>query len=427
MAKRGNKYQKATELPLVAVDLGSNGVRAMAAQRVGDGLFRILGVEECNEKPRAVEAGVVRQSVDTGFAINKVLTLLANRIGVGEIPSAFCSVGGHSMGVVEVMAKRDQVRKREIPATMLEALEEECKKKIENKYPQLAVLGIVPSFYVLDGVRQEEVSERQSATVLEGHYNAFYGNKAIDANLRKSFLQAKKVVESLFPRPDVLLSLFAAEDGSQILDEGCAVLDMGHETTTLTVYKAGEYICNEVVAQGGAHITHYLQQQGVSAKTAELLKTQYGYASPEQVEKNVTMRIPAAPEFGGYFSLTSEQLAETIAQKLDEILSPLLAKLNTYAGRIRTLYITGGGSMLRGVDDYIQRRTSISVRYGGHDLLLTADTAEQYLEPTYASLVGTILLGQDYRDRHQDRVIKGAENLLGETKKKLIDLFSEQE
>ena len=117
MAKRGNKYQKATELPLVAVDLGSNGVRAMAAQRVGDGLFRILGVEECNEKPRAVEAGIVRQSVDTGFAINKVLALLANRIDVVEIPSAFCSVGGHSMGVVEVMAKRDQVRRREIPAT----------------------------------------------------------------------------------------------------------------------------------------------------------------------------------------------------------------------------------------------------------------------------------------------------------------------
>ena len=224
----------------------------------------------------------------------------------------------------------------------------------------------------------------------------------------------------------MLLSLFAAEDGSKILDEGCAVLDMGHQTTTLTVYKEGEYICNEVVAQGGAHITRFLEQQGVSAKTAELLKTQYGYASPEQVEKNVTMRIPAAPELGGYFSLTSEQLAETIAQKLDEILSPLLAKLNTYAGRIRTLYITGGGSMLRGVDDYIQRRTAITVRYGGHDLLLTADTETRYLEPTYAPLVGTILLGQDYRDRHQDRVIKGAESLIGETKKKLIDLFSEQ-
>ena len=37
---------KADSLPLVAIDLGSDSVRAMAAERVGDDLFRVLGVEQ---------------------------------------------------------------------------------------------------------------------------------------------------------------------------------------------------------------------------------------------------------------------------------------------------------------------------------------------------------------------------------------------
>ena len=44
MAKR--QTQTTDSLPLVAIDLGSDSVRAMAAQRIAPDLFRILGVEE---------------------------------------------------------------------------------------------------------------------------------------------------------------------------------------------------------------------------------------------------------------------------------------------------------------------------------------------------------------------------------------------
>jgi hypothetical protein len=36
----------ADSLPLVAIDLGSDSVRAMAARRIAPDLFEILGVEE---------------------------------------------------------------------------------------------------------------------------------------------------------------------------------------------------------------------------------------------------------------------------------------------------------------------------------------------------------------------------------------------
>lgn len=159
MAKK-QKEIAADSLPLVAIDLGSDSVRAMAAQRVDKDLFHVLGVEQSNKFPMAIERGVVMQSSNAGFMISEVLRLLANRIGVTNLPTAFVSVGGRSMRIVHVSSKRDQIHKRPVPKHLLDEMERECKQKIELRYPEIVVLGLVPAYYVLDGVEQEPGSQR---------------------------------------------------------------------------------------------------------------------------------------------------------------------------------------------------------------------------------------------------------------------------
>ena len=148
MARR--QTQTADSLPLVALDLGSDSVRAMAAQRIAPDLFRILGVEERPQKlgNLCVEQGIITQSSSAGYVIAEVLKLLANRIGLDELPTAFISVGGQSMQIVAVHSRRDQARKKEISQTLLDEMELECKQKIEMRNPDVAVLGLVPSYVV---------------------------------------------------------------------------------------------------------------------------------------------------------------------------------------------------------------------------------------------------------------------------------------
>ena len=62
MAKK-QKQMKADSLPLVAIDLGSDSVRAMAAERVGDDLFRVLGVEQ-SQRYKCIEQGVITKAKD---------------------------------------------------------------------------------------------------------------------------------------------------------------------------------------------------------------------------------------------------------------------------------------------------------------------------------------------------------------------------
>ena len=426
MAKRQTKT--ADSLPLVAIDLGSDSVRALAARRIAPDLFQILGVEERPQKLGnvCVEQGIITQSSNAGYVIAEVLKLLANRIGIDELPTSFLSVGGQSMQIVAVHSKRDQARRKEISQELLDEMEQECKQKIELRNPEVAVLGLVPSFFKLDGVEQDEVpSPEQRAALVEAHYIAFYGRKTIDTQLQKAFSQAGRSIEHAFVRPECLLSTFATCDGNQVLMNGCAVLDFGAQTTSLTVYKNGQYLLNKVVPKGGYHITRMLEQQGMSFTTAEVLKKQYGCAAPMYVEKNVRLRVPASPEIGGDMIITSMELAEAIEIKLQEILAPLMEELKQVESRIRTLYITGGGSMMAGLADYLQSQTSVSVQYGAHNLLLHRDTEEKYLSPQYTSLIGTILLGQDYRDSHKNQLVQKP-GFFDRVKESTLDMFIDQ-
>ena len=427
MAKR--QTQTTDSLPLVAIDLGSDSVRAMAAQRIAPDLFRILGVEERPQKlgNLCVEQGIITQSSNAGYVIAEVLKLLANRIGVDELPTAFISVGGQSMQIVAVHSRRDQARRKEISQELLDEMERECKDKIESRNPEVAVLGLVPSFFKLDGVEQDEQpGAEQRAALVEAHYIAFYGRKAIDTQLQKSFSQAGRSIEHAFVRPECLLSAFATCDGNHVLMNGCAVLDLGAQTTSLTAYKGGQYLLNKVVPKGGYHITRMLEQQGMSFATAEVLKKKFGCASPQLVEKSVRLRVPASPEIGGDIVISTQELAEAIELKLQEILSPVMEELQKVEGRIQTLYITGGGSMMAGILEYIQSLTAVKVQYGAHNLLLHRDTEEKYLSPQYTSLVGTVLLGQDYRDNHKNQPVRKP-GFFDRVKESTLDMFIDQQ
>lgn len=427
MARRQTKI--ADTLPLVAIDIGSGSVRALAARCIAPDLFQILGVEERAQKlgNMCVEQGIITQSSNAGYVIAEVLKLLANRIGESDLPTAFVTVGGQSMQIVAVHSRRDQVRKKEISQALLDEMERECKEKIELRNPEVAVLGLVPSYFKLDGKEQDEIpTSEQRAALVEANYIAFYGRKAMDTQLQKAFSQAGRSIEHSFVRPEALLSAFATCDGNHILDEGCAVLDMGAQTTSLTVFKSGQYMLNKVVPKGGYHISRMLEQQGLSFHTAEVLKCQYGCASPDLVTRNVRLRVPASPEIGGDVVISSVELAGAIELKLQELLAPLFEELKKVEGRIKTLYITGGGSMMEGMESYIQSQTSLRVQYGAHDLLLHRDTDDKYLTPQYTSLVGTLLLGQDFRLSHKNQPVQQP-NFFERMKETTLDMFIDQQ
>ena len=416
------KRQILQSVPLVAVDLGSHGVRAMAAEMTTGGLLRILGVETSN-KFECVERGIVTNTSDAGFMINEVLKKLSNRVRVEALPSAFVCVGGRTMQVVAVHSTRDQVRRKEIAQPLLDAMEVECKQKIEARNPDVAVLDLVPYFYKLDGVEQEhQPTENQRAALVEAHFIAFVGKKELEQKIVDSFNRSAKRLEHIYVRPDALMNAITTDED---MANGCAILDMGAQTTTLTVYKGNQYLYNKVVPLGGYDITRDIEQIGISLAYAEQLKCKYGYASADMVSTNHRFRLPAPTMPQGEVAVMATEIADIISARLEQMLTPLLGVLTAEASRFRVLYVTGGAAMLQGLVDYIQAKTSIPVMYGSHASWLTTDTPDEMCMPTYSSLVGTLLLGADYRNKHPEVTTSG-EGILDIIKEKTLTIFTDQ-
>ena len=420
MAKKEKILQS---VPLVAIDLGSHNVRAMAAEMTDSGLLRVLGVES-SSKFESVEKGIVTHTANAGFMISEILKLLSNRIRVEGLPSAFACVGGRTMQVVPVFSRRDQVRKREVMPGLLAEMEEECKQKIEARNPEVAVLDLVPYYYKLDGVEQDEIpTPNQRAALVEAHFIAFVGKKDLEQKVMDSFDRSGKRLEHMFVRPDALLNALTTEDDT---DKGCAIIDWGAQTTTMTVYKGNQYMYNKVIPYGGYDITRDIEQIGVSVAYAEQLKCKYGCACAEMVATNHRFRVPSVVSPQGEVAITAEELAIIINNRLNQIVTPLLDELNKEEGRYGVVYVTGGGAMLQGLVPYIQSKISIPVMYGSHAGWLTSDTPDEMCMPQYSSLVGTLLLGASYRAEHPSAPIKSGKRIIDILAEKTVDLFTEQ-
>ena len=405
---------------LVAVDMGSQSFRAMAAEVTPSGALRVLGVEESSQKC-CVHRGVVENTSDAGYMLTSVIKLLGNRIRKQVGNAAFVCAGGQSMKVVAVSSSRDLGCKREITSELLAKMEWECKEKIEKKNPDVAVLDLIPSHYQLDGAKQtHEPTSDQRAVFFTAHYNAFWGKKKLEDKVEKTFQRTALVKEKMYVRPEVLMNALATEEE---MNNGCAVLDLGAQTSTLTIHKGGGYLYNQVVPLGGYDITEAVEQLGISLMQAERLKCIYGVASADMVKVNRTY-ILTTPE-GEKISVSAVQLAEVISCKLAEILSPLMEALNKEAQGIEVLYVTGGGAMLKGIVGYIQSMTSVKVMGGSHASWLTPDTPDEYCMPQYASLVGTLLLGAEYRKSHPQASYSGNRPLFEKIKEETLKLFTD--
>ena len=302
------------------------------------------------------------------------------------------------MKIVEVSHKHNLVRKQEVEQFVLDNMDKECRKNIELHNPHAAVLDLVPSYYVLDGVAQDmPPTSTQRASMIEVFYIAFVGKKELVQKIYESFIRIPKPIERMYARPDALLCALATDED---LVNGCAILDLGAQTSTLTIFKGNKYLYNKVVSQGGYDITRAIEQFGISFAHAERLKCTYGWASQEMVQVNNLFRIPSVNPETGNVMIRANELATLIEGRLNQMLDPIIADLNTYADKIGVLYITGGGAMLNGIDAYIQQKTSLPVMYGSHAPWLVADTPEDLYAPKYSSLIGALILGNQNRENH---------------------------
>ncbi len=184
---------------------------------------------------------------------------------------------------------------------------------------------------------------------------------------------------------------------------GNMVVDIGGGTTEIVVLSMGDVVEAKSLRVGGDEIDqaiiNYLKKNKnllIGTRTAEEAKIKIGnvYPKPEWDSasmlvrgRNIQTQLPEevelkAPEVREALLPTVEKIAESVKETLEKIQPQLLADIMA-----RGIVLTGGGSLLKGLDEYLSEQTRVPVIVAEDPLRAVVKGAGKYLDfiRTYSS------------------------------------------
>ncbi|MBQ9340740.1 MAG: pilus assembly protein PilM [Paludibacteraceae bacterium] len=408
MAKKQNTKQTTDQLPLVAVDMGSQSFKFAAAEQTDSSYpctLRILAVEKSDKYSGVVHKGVIKNTTNASYRLRESLLLIGNRLGrarADELPTAFTLYGGKSMRAVDITAKRSQGTYMPVSQKKIDEMREECFLKAAKLSAGMTGLDARLYSLSLDNTEYSSLPANARATHIEARFSTFYGMDELKDKVQGTFDRAGKSIEKAFARPEALLEALATEEDELA---GVCIIDMGAETTTISIYKNGRYLTCRTLPFGGSTITADIEQLGIPTDRAEKLKLKYGNAVAPTTEQDGTVRIPARNEGEKDVFVKLSFLSKIITSRLNELMAPIFRELQRYEDEIATVYLTGGASMMQGMVGYVQQHTKLRVAYGSHAEWLAEGTPDALKSPEYSALIGALLLGAKYRKNNPGKTV----------------------
>jgi cell division protein FtsA len=378
---------------LIAIDFGSTRISAMAAEVLENGAVKILSEE--SKVSDDVRWGIVEKPTGASFKVSELLKLLKNSAKMPDISQVSVSVGAKSMKQISVSVSRFVGKPNVVTENLLAEMLDECERKYQQ--PDITVFDVIPVSYMLDGKRMDE-PVGQAAIQISATYKVVFGNSIIISELERCFDRTGIVLE-YNPLAVEALSTVVLED--QEREVGCALINFGATTTTLAIYHDGVLQNLLVIPLGAKNITKDIQELGINETNAERLKCLKGCALESMVEEPMYIQIAAVEEGGQPVRISTQFLATIIEARLEEIMQPIIETIANLPFQLEAgIVITGGGSKLNNIIEFIAEKTGIYARFGDHSEWLSDDTPERFHDPVYAQLVGTVLLTQEYRKEH---------------------------
>lgn len=181
---------------------------------------------------------------------------------------------------------------------------------------------------------------------------------------------------------------------------GCAVVDLGAETTSVAAWEDGKLVGVAQLPIGGATLTHDLAiGLTIPVDAAERVKRQYGNANPKAVPARETIDLrDFVPDVAA--TATTRRIAEIIEARLEELFELVGGELDRWgrAGKLAEgVVFVGGGSRLPGIADIARRELKLNAEVA-RDLsepwtIENAYLAQELHDADYAVALGLALWG----------------------------------
>ena len=311
---------------IVALDLGSSKVSGAVAVENYEGINVIAYASEpVNE---FISKGVVRNIDETSKCLTSIINKLETQLDGATIQKAYVALGGLSLQSVKSSVKREFSEYTKITQEIIEdmGLENDRIFCVPESYEKV---DVITQEYKMGGDTSLSPIGMSVRSIECNYLNIIIKNQFMK-QLAESFQLAKIEIDS-FTAAQINAEQLLNKDEKR---DGCALVDIGAETTTVTIYTKNllRKLC--VLPLGGANITRDLQAEHISQADAETLKIHAGYKA----------------EKFGESSINTELRNNIIGARMMEILQNVNNQIKRSGENLTNVVITGGGAKLKNIE-----------------------------------------------------------------------------
>lgn len=382
----------------IAVDFGSSEMRTMIAYMLEDNSLHVAAYE--HKTPSDVRNGIIDQPSSAAYKVSEMIKLMCNTARTSSKKASFSTaVNARGMKVYEQEFIFNLKKTEIISESTLSRVKNALKKEIEDD--DKSVFSIISLGYEVNG---DEVGDPIGITAnrIKAYFRVVVAGGRVNLNIRKC---VERIPDNNLEAPPftAIEAIAAAVTEEEERAEGCAVLNLGAETTTVAIFKDHVLLDLVLVPFGGNTISNDISEFGIDFQYSEKLKKVKGVAHEDFLDDPVNIKVPASEPGDKPVVLSTKFLAEMIGARLEEILAPIFEKIEEYKDDIpRGIILTGGGAELSKVDEFIQRQVGVKVRFGDHTGWLSDESIQDFSHPVFAQLIGTVLLAYDFRNAHHE-------------------------
>lgn len=333
---------------IIAIELGSSKTTGIAGRKNMDGSISVLAVVK-EDSSSFIRKGIVYNINQTVQCISNIVRKLSASLKT-EIAQVYVGVGGQSIRSVKNVIAKDLPTDTIVTQEMVNELMDNNRNMT---YQDQEILDAATQEYKVDNELQLDPVGIQCSR-LEGNYLNILWRKSFYRNLNKCFDSANVAIAEMYLAPLALADsvLTDAEKRS-----GCVLVDLGADTTTVSVYYKNILRHLAVIPLGGNHITRDIASLQMDESAAEKMKLKYGSAFTENGDIDNSLMLSIDPDR----SVESRKFIEIVEGRMQEIIENVWYQVPAeYADRLLGgIVLTGGGSNMKNIEKAFRNITHI--------------------------------------------------------------------
>lgn len=326
---------------IVAIELGSSAIRGIAGRKNMDGTLQILDVVE-RKNQNGIRKGVVYNIDKTVQTLNSIFNQLREDLQV-YINKAYVGIGGVSLGTVRNSTSKKMPSEVIITSDLVDSL---IDSNYNVNYPDKIILDVRPQEYRI-GTHYVTEPVGVIGQQVEGHFLNVVIRSSVKENIQKCFDAVGVQILDMHIAPLALANNLLTDNEMR---SGCALVDIGAETTTVSIYKNNILRHLSVIPLGSNNITLDICSKQVEEEEAEDLKLKYGTAFSD-INKESSRFIPLS--FDPSIKIAESELQEITEARMSEIISNVSEQIkqSEYSEKLTCgIILTGGGSNIPNIE-----------------------------------------------------------------------------